>query len=218
MRNLFSFFAVLMFLNVYGQAKVTVTLTGDPNDPKITKKKQELESKGFAVEISKESEFDRFLKRGDKAFRQQHLNQSLPPFELKALDGNTVKSSDLTGKRVHMNFWSITCKPCIDEFAELSRLRKKYGETDVIYIALAPESTDQVRRVLNRYPLNYITIADAKAYLDQIGVDGYPKNFFVDTEGIIRYVTDGTHYKTNLVGKPVPDNFRFYDEIIKRMQ
>ena len=47
------------------------------------------------------------------------------PFELTTLDGKVVKSSELAGKVVLVNFWATWCGPCKEEMPSLARLQKQ---------------------------------------------------------------------------------------------
>lgn len=51
---------------------------------------------------------------------------SVVPFDLQALDGETVHSKDLAGKVVLLNFWATWCGPCKEEMPSLARLQKQF--------------------------------------------------------------------------------------------
>ena len=51
------------------------------------------------------------------------------PFELTALDGKVVKSSELVGKVVLVNFWATWCGLCKEEMPSLARLQKQLDPT-----------------------------------------------------------------------------------------
>src|SRR5690349_10846086 len=46
----------------------------------------------------------------------------LPPFLARDLNGNTVTLETLRGKVVYLNFWFLSCAPCIAEIPNLNRL------------------------------------------------------------------------------------------------
>ena len=210
---------ILLSLNLAAQTKTKITLKGNPKDSVLIKKKQSLESKGFDVVISDNSDENPLVTNGDQEFRKRHLDKLLPTFKLKDIKGQVIDSEQLKGKFVHINFWSVTCKPCIEEFPELDKLKEKYQSKDFIFISFAPESIDKVQNILAKHPLTYVVIPNAKQYYDELGIDGYPKNFFIDKQGIIREVTDGTIYlKDRNTGKQGPDNYRFYDQIMGKMK
>ena len=65
------------------------------------------------------------------------------PFELTTLDGKVVKSSELAGKVVLVNFWATWCGPCKEEMPSLARLQK---QLDPSQFALLTVTTDLQRQ------------------------------------------------------------------------
>src|SRR5688572_15017036 len=51
-------------------------------------------------------------------------NRLAPDFELPDLDGRKVKLSSFRGKTVVLNFWTKTCRPCLEEMPSLASLAK----------------------------------------------------------------------------------------------
>lgn len=212
MKNYLAVLILIIAFQAYSQTEIT--LEGNPTDSTLIKRKITLESKGFIVKILPTDE----MEPGDEDFIKKYTNSSLPSFELTDIEGIPISSEELAGKKVHINFWSTTCKPCIEEFPELNSLRKKYESDDILFIAFAPEPKNKVLKVIKKHPLNYRVIANAKDFYKELGINGYPKNFFIDKTGKIVKVTDGTNYKSELKkGKLVlvPDNFDIYDQILK---
>src|SRR5437868_10238631 len=54
--------------------------------------------------------------------------EAAPDFELKSLDGRTVKLSNFHGKVVVLNFWATWCAPCRVETPWLVDLYRQYKE------------------------------------------------------------------------------------------
>lgn len=210
---------LMLSATVYGQGK-KITISGDPTDSAIIKTKLRLEAKGFQVDVKrKESNENPLLTMGDQAFRQRHKGQPLPPFTLRDVNGKRISSESLKGKRVHINFWSTTCAPCIQEFPELNELKRKYTDNGWIFLAFAPEESKKVKSVIAKNSLNYTVIPDAKVYYELLGIGGYPKNFFIGSTGAIVEVTDGTKFiQDPKTGGMKPDNFRFYDQIMSTIK
>ncbi len=67
----------------------------------------------------------------------------VPPFELTTLDGTVVKSSELAGKVVLVNFWATWCGPCKEEMPALARLQK---QLDPAHFVLLTVTTDLQRQ------------------------------------------------------------------------
>lgn len=51
-----------------------------------------------------------------------------PDFELKTLDGRTVRLSQLRGKVVLINFWTTWCTACVGEMPALVALQQRFGD------------------------------------------------------------------------------------------
>ncbi len=70
------------------------------------------------------------------------------PFELTTLDGTVVKSSELTGKVVLLNFWATWCGPCKEEMPSLARLQK---QLDPAQFTLLTVTTDLQRQGITHF-------------------------------------------------------------------
>ncbi|MEO9871703.1 TlpA family protein disulfide reductase [Ekhidna sp.] len=216
MKNL-ALYSTLLLITLSSFAQLEVTLYGDVNDSTLIKRKQSMEEKGWTVQIRPED--SRGDDSGDQEFINRWTNKKLPAFELTDMNGKNLSNDDLKGKMVHINFWSVTCKPCIEEFPELNELKNKYGD-EVIFLAIAPESDKKVNKVLKKHALEYRSFANAELFFEELGIDGYPKNLFIKEDGTIEKIIDGTHYKIEQVDDKatmVPDNFQYYDKVLDKM-
>ncbi|MEH7484478.1 redoxin domain-containing protein, partial [Neobacillus drentensis] len=63
------------------------------------------------------------------------IGAKAPDFELKTLTGETVKLSNLKGKKVMLNFWATWCPPCKAEMPAMEQFSKQM-EKDIVILAV----------------------------------------------------------------------------------
>lgn len=135
------------------------------------------------------------LASGDP-IQQHYMGDELlaPDFELQDADGSTWRLSDHRGEVVVMNFWSVTCGPCIEEMPTLIELARILRERDGIELVTIAGDRDwaQVRAVVpDGSGLRVLLDPDREVVRDQYGTRLYPETWIVDPRGVIRLRLDG---------------------------
>jgi peroxiredoxin len=125
-------------------------------------------------------------------------NRRAPDFELPDMSGKPVKLSSYQGKTVFLNFWSKTCKPCLEEMPSLAELSKvARGRQDLVVVTVStdegPEDVRDTLKVLlnNDIPFPVLFDPDGKVVRDLYGTRLYPETWIIDPKGIIRARFDG---------------------------
>lgn len=127
-----------------------------------------------------------------------NANRAAPDFELPTLDGRTQKLSDYRGKVVVLNFWTKTCKPCLEEMPSLADFARVLAQgTDMVLLTVSTDESvedarDTLASVLAGEP-PFVTFVDAENAIvaDKYGTKLYPETWFIDPEGVIRARFDG---------------------------
>ncbi len=120
-----------------------------------------------------------------------------PDFELKSLDGKTVRLSDYRGKAVLLNFWATWCPPCKIEMPWFVDLQKQYGEQglQVIGIAMdddAEKDSSKIAAFAKEMNLNYVVLLGNDKVGDAYGgVDGLPTTFYIGRDGRVLSAVSG---------------------------
>ena len=60
-----------------------------------------------------------------------------PDWQLKDLDGKTVKLSDFKGKVVILDFWAIWCGPCRVQIPVLKALQEQYAAQGLTVVGVS---------------------------------------------------------------------------------
>lgn len=120
------------------------------------------------------------------------IGKKVPDFSMTDLDGNIISLKELKGKVVVLNFWFTSCKPCIEEIPELNKVHQQYAsDKEVVFASVTFNKAGEVKQFLEKHPIQYPVVADAKNICDIFEVRGFPTNIVIDRDGNYLDLTSG---------------------------
>jgi len=115
------------------------------------------------------------------------LGTDMPEFEYKTVDGNTLKSEDLFGKVVLVNFYASWCGPCKRELPFVEKdLWKKYQDNDdfALLVIARQEDWDKIDEFKENSKLDLPYHPDPKRDIyNQFAEKYIPRNYLFDKQG-----------------------------------
>ena len=132
-------------------------------------------------------------KKDKSSVSEDYLNKQFPLPPLTTLDNEKINIDSLKGKPTLINFWFTTCKPCIDEMPILNAIKDQLKD-NVNFIAITFEPTEKTRAFLKKNKFNFTQIANAKKFTESLNMSAFPKNIFLDKNGIVKKIENGLPY------------------------
>ena len=128
-----------------------------------------------------------------------------PDITLNALDGTSLRLSDLRGKNIIINYWVTWCIPCQDELPALSRVSQDYQDQNLVILTvngIQQDQLDKVQQLVSDLGLiNPVLLDEGEAFWSTYMVQFLPTSFFIDSQGIIRHIMLGSTSEDNLRAK-----------------
>jgi thiol-disulfide isomerase/thioredoxin len=125
-------------------------------------------------------------------------NRIAPDFALQKLTGGVGRLSDYRGQVVVLNFWTKSCKPCLDEMPSLAYFARVLASRSGMKLVTVStdDSLEDVRNTIQSVlggpaPFDVFVDPDARVVTGQYGTKLYPETWFIDRNGIIRARVDG---------------------------
>jgi peroxiredoxin len=135
------------------------------------------------------------LARGEKTAEHYYGNSLLAPdFTLRDKNGRPWKLSDRRGKVVVMNFWTITCQPCVEELPsllELADMTSERGDIEVIAVTTDNQWSEVAALFPPKFQLNVLFDPERKVVRDKFGTRLFPETWIIDGRGVVRMRIDG---------------------------
>src|SRR5512133_436286 len=118
-----------------------------------------------------------------------------PDFELKTLEGKTIRLSDLRGQAVLVNLWATWCPPCRAEMQSIERVDQEYKDEGFNVLAVNMTEQDEPSAIptfVNEQGLTFPILLDetgevARSYQMQ----SLPSSYFIRRDGVINEVVIG---------------------------
>ncbi|MGQ9920921.1 MAG: TlpA family protein disulfide reductase [Desulfobacca sp.] len=129
-----------------------------------------------------------------------------PDFSLPDLGGNTTTLSQLRGKVVIVNFFTVWCQPCRHEMPDLNAIFNEKREHGVVVLGICLNADPKQLQVLVKqlkldYPVLLGTEKVSKDYGDIVAV---PTTFILNKEGKIAEKITGPRKKEEFLKMMAP--------------
>ena len=119
------------------------------------------------------------------------IGQSIDELNIKDVDGNYFKKENLNKKITVFNFWFTSCAPCITEIPDLNKLKEKYRNQAVQFLAITFDEEAQVKPFLEKHPFEFQIFPNQKELINQFKIHSFPTTFVTDKSGIIIHSESG---------------------------
>jgi len=123
------------------------------------------------------------------------IGQQVPDFSITTTDGKTVKTSDLKGKIVMLQFTASWCSVCRKEMPHIETdIWKKYKDNPnfALYGIDLDEPVEKVKEFAKQIPVTYPLVLDPKGGIFYQFAEkgaGVTRNVIIDKTGKIVYMT-----------------------------
>lgn len=161
------------------------------------------EAEGPVIGVLGQTRFDELMAGEGGMPHYLGYERLAPDVTFTNIDGTPWRLSDQRGKVVVLNFWSITCPPCIEELPSIEFLaqisRERFGR-DVEIVAVSTDSGwDAVSAVVagaqrenpGASEVHYVFDSDKTGVEGAFGTELYPETWIIDAGGVIRMRYDG---------------------------
>lgn len=118
------------------------------------------------------------------------VGQIAPEIKLETLSGETVRLSDLKGKKVFINFWATWCPPCKKEMPEMQKFYEEYSDEVEILAVNATGQEKGIKTVedfIESGNYTYPILLDKKLKVtEDYKAFALPTTYFIGTNGVIQ--------------------------------
>ena len=115
------------------------------------------------------------------------IGAGMPQFIGSTFEGRQVSPDYFRGKITVLNFWQISCPPCIAEIPGFNAVIDNYGHERFNYLAVGPDDEDDINRFLKSHPWRFSQLTNgSKMIFDVFKMGwGFPTTFVINEQGVI---------------------------------
>lgn len=117
-----------------------------------------------------------------------------PDFTLYDLEGRQVCLWDLKGRQVIVNFWQLSCPPCLAEKEVFQAFVDEHGDEEVVILSVnLRDSQQQVEAYMEEQGYTFPVLYDTRDNFAaaEYGVRATPTSVFIDENGLVKHRVEG---------------------------
>lgn len=122
------------------------------------------------------------------------IGRRVPEVEGAYVDGTPFRLSDLRGRVVLLEFWSVNCGPCRAEHPVSRERAARYADAPFIHVGVhsSRQGPDEVAAFVDEHDITWPIVVDqGERHFGPIGtrwnISGWPTTFLIDHEGVMRH-------------------------------
>ncbi len=118
----------------------------------------------------------------------------IPAFELKDINGKSVKSSKFKNKVMVLDFWGTWCFWCVKAMPELQKLHEKYQSNknvEVLGISCSEKQDADPKKFMEEKKATYNSLLLGDEVARNFSVSGFPTLFVIGKDGKIAFTKAG---------------------------
>jgi thiol-disulfide isomerase/thioredoxin len=122
----------------------------------------------------------------------------IPNFQYSDLEDNSLESNNIKEKIVLLEFWYISCAPCLKNMQHLNLLFEKYKSQKIKFLVLndADLDVEKIKKIRNKYSLKYEVYYRGESLKKELGIQAHPHTIIYNTQtSKIIYEAKGTGNK-----------------------
>lgn len=112
-----------------------------------------------------------------------------PEFQLTNLDGKAVSLKDFQGSVVYLDFWSHSCRPCIEDMPGFKKLQEEFKTKNVKFISIAITSNrDRIETILEKNNMTGTQLFQPgkdEELMKNYAITSIPRYVLIDKQGNI---------------------------------
>ncbi|CUS35847.1 TlpA family protein disulfide reductase [Candidatus Nitrospira nitrificans] len=114
-----------------------------------------------------------------------HAGQPIAAFDLQGLDGGTIRSEELAGKVVLLNFWATWCGPCKEEMPSLAGLQSRFDPAQFQVVTITTDMHPQgIKQFLHHLGIDLPVLFDEREDVSRsFMVRGLPTTVLLTQDG-----------------------------------
>lgn len=122
------------------------------------------------------------------------VEQSLPDFTFKTLDGRELRLSALRGKAILVNFWATWCPPCKEEMPIFEKEYKRCKDMGFEVLAVNMDSSEgSLEKFLKENRYSFSIVRPSGDFEKELKLIGFPTSYLLDKEGKIYRIRLGVY-------------------------
>ncbi len=128
------------------------------------------------------------------SYKQPPIEQSLPDFTFKTIDGRDLRISELRGKVVLVNFWATWCPPCKEEMPIFEREYKRCKDKGFEVLAVNMDSSEfSLEKFLKENRYSFTIVRPSGDLEKELKLMGFPTSYLLDKDGKVYRIRLGVY-------------------------